>query len=84
MDRDGGQERENGWLDEYTGVGRCGLRRIDWVRVVVDQRGASVVRAEAVGAGYRLPRVVPISLLVATDLIRRGTPVVVRRRVQAA
>ena len=29
-----------------------GLRRVDWVRLVVDH---DAVRAEAVGVGYRLP-----------------------------
>ena len=32
--------------------GTAGLRRVDWVRFLVDQ---DAVRAEAVGVGYRLP-----------------------------
>ncbi len=52
-----------------------GLRRVDWVRLVVDDDG---VRAEAVGVGYRLPMSRPIPLPVAAALIAGGTPSVTR------
>ena len=52
-----------------------GLRRVDWVRLVVDHDS---VRAEAVGVGYRLPVSRPIPLPVAAALIAGGTPLVTR------
>jgi hypothetical protein len=52
-----------------------GLRRVDWVRLVVDRDS---VRAEAVGVGYRLPTSRPIPLPVAAALIAGGTPSVTR------
>ena len=52
-----------------------GLRRVDWVRLVVDDDS---VRAEAVGVGYRLPTSRPIPLPVAAALIAGGTPSVTR------
>jgi|SRR5580698_10169885 hypothetical protein len=52
-----------------------GLRRVDWVRLIVNDDG---VRAEAVGVGYRLPASRPIPLPVAAALIARGTPTVTR------
>jgi hypothetical protein len=57
---------------------RTGLRRIDWVRLVVDSHVASAppVRAEAIGVGYRLPVTCPIPLSLAADLIASGTPYV--------
>jgi hypothetical protein len=55
--------------------GVTGLRRVDWVRFLVDQ---DAVRAEAVGVGYRLPVALPIPLTVATALVARGTPSVTR------
>ena len=48
-----------------------GLRRIDWVRFVVDDRD---LRAEAVGVGYRLPSTRPIPLSMAARLVAAGTP----------
>jgi hypothetical protein len=53
----------------------AGLRRVDWVRLVVDH---DAVRAEAVGVGYRLPSARPISLSVAAALMAQGTPSVTR------
>jgi hypothetical protein len=53
----------------------AGLRRVDWVRFVVDH---DAVRAEAVGVGYRLPTARPISLSVAAALLAQGTPSVTR------
>jgi hypothetical protein len=54
----------------------AGLRRVDWVRFVVDH---DAVRAEAVGVGYRLPAARPIPLSVAAALLAEGTPSVTRR-----
>jgi hypothetical protein len=55
--------------------GAAGLRRVDWVRFVVDH---DAVRAEAVGVGYRLPTTRPIPLSVAAALLARGTPSITR------
>lgn len=51
-----------------------GLRRIDWIRVWL---GDGPPRAEAVGSGHRLPRVVPIPLATATRLAAEGIPMVI-------
>ena len=56
--------------------GAAGLRRVDWIRFVVDH---DAVRAEAVGVGYRLPTTRPIPLSVAAALMAQGTPSVTRR-----
>jgi hypothetical protein len=56
--------------------GAAGLRRVDWVRFVVEH---DAVRAEAVGVGYRLPAARPIPLSVAAELLAQGTPSVTRR-----
>jgi hypothetical protein len=48
-----------------------GLRRVDWVRVFVDD---GHLRAEAVGIGFRLPAVCSIPLDMAANLIAGGTP----------
>jgi hypothetical protein len=53
-----------------------GLRRVDWLRVVVAAGGC---RAQAVGVGHRLPAAVPVPLRMAADLARVGIPVVVQR-----
>jgi hypothetical protein len=55
--------------------GAVGLRRVDWVRFVVDH---GEVRAEAVGVGYRLPTTRPIPLSVAAALRSQGTPSMTR------
>jgi hypothetical protein len=57
------------------GLRRVGLRRVDWVRLLVDD---DEVRAEAVGVGFRLPTTCPIPLSLATELIAKGTPSVTR------
>jgi hypothetical protein len=57
--------------------GAAGLRRVDWVRFVVDH---NAVRAEAVGVGYPLPATRIITLSLAGVLIAQGTPSVTRRR----
>jgi hypothetical protein len=56
---------------------RVGLRRVDWVRVLVD-RDQVFVRAEVVGVGFRLPVTRPISQSLAEDLIESRTPHVTR------
>jgi hypothetical protein len=55
--------------------GAAGLRRVDWVRFVLDQ---DAVRAEAVGVGYRLPATRPIPLSVAAALLAQGYPSITR------
>ena len=56
--------------------GAAGLRRVDWIRFVVDH---DAIRAEAVGVGYRLPTARPIPLSVAAALMAHGTPSVTTR-----
>ena len=58
-----------------SGAPLVGLRRVDWVRVLVDD---DHVGAEAVGVGYRLPTTCPISMAVAARLIESGVPHVTR------
>jgi hypothetical protein len=67
--------------DRQERTGTAGLRRVDWVRFLVDQ---DAVRAEAVGVGYRLPVARPISLSVASALVAQGTPSVTRMIVGGA
>lgn len=67
----GAEERRDG------AARRAGLRRVDWVRLQVDQ-DEQPVRAEAMGAGFRLPVTCAIPLSVAADLIASGTPYVTR------
>jgi hypothetical protein len=52
-------------------VTKMGFRRVDWVRVFVDD---GHMRAEAVGIGFRLPAVCSIPLSTAARLIAGGTP----------
>ena len=52
-----------------------GLRRVDWVRLLVDD---DHVGAEAVGVGFRLPTTCPIPMSVAARLIASGVPHVTR------
>jgi hypothetical protein len=59
------------------GVARVGLRRVDWVRLVLDQ-DQRCVGAEVVGVGFRLPVTCAISVEAAEDLIAQGTPYVIR------
>ncbi len=56
-------------------AGQAGLRRVDWVRLLVDHEQ---VRAEAVGVGFRVPVTCPIPLSVAANLIALGIPLVTR------
>jgi hypothetical protein len=52
-------------------VREMGFRRVDWVRVFVDD---GHMRAEAVGIGFRLPAVCSIPLSTAARLIAGGIP----------
>jgi hypothetical protein len=56
--------------------GAAGLRRVDWIRFVVDH---DAIWAEAFGVGYRLPTARPIPLSVAAALMAQGTPSVTTR-----
>jgi hypothetical protein len=51
------------------------MRRIDYVRLIVDDVGT---RAEVVGVGFRLPSTCPVPLSYAAELISGGTPSVTR------
>ena len=62
-------------------MGQAGLRRVDWVRLLVDRQR---VRAEAVGVGFRVPVTCPIPLSVAARLIALGVPRVTCRADGAA
>lgn len=61
--------------DAVSAAALVGLRRVDWVRLLVDD---DRVGAEAVGVGFRLPTTCPISLSVAARLIESGVPHVTR------
>ena len=52
-----------------------GLRRVSWVRIVVDDDGA---HCEVLGVGHRLPAVRRVSLDTALSLAASGVPTVVR------
>ena len=51
-----------------------GLRRIEWVRVVVDDDGP---HAELSGVAHRLPRIQRIPLALAASLAAEGVPLLV-------
>jgi hypothetical protein len=70
-----GPRRLDGQSQTTRPLAATGLRRVDWVRLVVDH---DQVRAEAVGVGYRLPTTRPIPLWVAEALMAEGTPSVTR------
>jgi len=53
----------------------CAMRRIDYVRLVVDDGGT---RAEVVGVGFRLPTTRRVPLRYAAELVSSGTPLVTR------
>ena len=48
-----------------------GFRRIEFVDVIVDERGA---RASVTGVAHRLPHTVRVPLRVARELIEAGVP----------
>lgn len=54
---------------------QTGLRRVSWVRIVVDADGA---HCEVLGVGHRLPTVRRVSLDTALGLAASGVPTVVR------
>ena len=58
-------------------VVRTGLRRVDWVRLIVDSDGAGMA-AQVEGVGYRSLVRRPVPLSLAHELIASGTPYVVR------
>ncbi len=62
-------------VDDKTDRAHTGLRRVDWVRVVVGEDGP---RAEAVGVRHRTPTSAPITLLAAAQLVAGGAPLVFR------
>jgi hypothetical protein len=76
--RHGGCGRNGGAERSSDATSRTGLRRVDWVRLIVDSRldKSQPVRAEAIGVGFRLPVTCPIPLSLAADLIASGTPYV--------
>ena len=51
------------------------MRRVSWVRIVVDGEGA---QCEVLGVGHRLPAVRRVSLDTALALAASGVPTVVR------
>ena len=51
------------------------MRRVSWVRIVVDGDGA---HCEVLGVGHRLPSVRRVSLDTALALSASGVPTVVR------
>jgi hypothetical protein len=52
-----------------------GMRRVSWVRIVVDDEGA---HCEVLGVGHRLPNAHRVSLDTALALAASGVPTVVR------
>ncbi len=51
------------------------MRRVSWVRIVVDDGGA---HCAVLGVGHRLPRARRVSLDTAVALAAAGVPTVVR------
>jgi hypothetical protein len=49
--------------------GALGFRRIEFVNLIVDERGLS---AEVTGVTHRLPRTIPVSVRTARRLIEAG------------
>ncbi len=62
-------------VEPGTGSQLTGLRRVDWIRVLLSHDGP---RAEAVGVRHRQPATAPISLASAARLAAAGSPLVVR------
>lgn len=52
-----------------------GMRRVSWVRIVLDGSGA---HCQVVGVGHRLPNARRISLDTALALAATGVPTVIR------
>jgi hypothetical protein len=62
---------------QSAGSGEVGLRRVDWVRLVVAS-DRTYAGAEVIGVGSRIPMTRSIPISVAKDLIASGTPYVIR------
>ena len=60
-------------------VSALGFRRVDFVRLIVDEDGTI---AEATGVTHRLPRTIRIPLHTASALIEAGVPSRVEARRQ--
>ncbi len=54
-----------------TSVSMLGFRRVDFVRLIVDEDGTT---AEVTGVTHRLPRTIRVPLHTATALIDAGVP----------
>jgi hypothetical protein len=62
-----------------TSVSTLGFRRVDFVRLIVDEDGTT---AEVTGVTHRLPRTIRVPLRTATALIEVGVPSRVEARRQ--
>jgi hypothetical protein len=60
----------------HTSVSALGFRRVDFVRLIVDEQGTT---AEVTGVTHRLPHTIRVPLRTAKALIQAGVP----RRVEA-
>jgi hypothetical protein len=60
-------------------VSALGFRRVEFVRVIVDEHGAT---AEVTGVTHRLPHTIRVPLQTAKDLIEAGVPRRVETRLQ--
>ena len=54
-----------------TSVSALGFRRVDFVRLIVDEDGTT---AEVTGVTHRLPRTIRVPLRTANALIEAGVP----------
>jgi len=63
-----------------TSVSSLGFRRVDFVRLIVDEDGTT---AEVTGVTHRLPRTIRVPLRTANALIEAGVPSVVEARRQS-
>lgn len=55
---------------------RLGMKRISWVRIVLDDEDC---RAEVHGLGHRLPRTLRVPPATASALVAEGVPLLVGR-----
>jgi hypothetical protein len=60
-------------------VSALGFRRVEFVRLIVDEDGTT---AEVTGVTHRLPRTIRVPLRTATALIEAGVPTRVEARRQ--
>lgn len=60
---------------------RLGMKRIGWVRIVVD---GDDCRAEVHGLAHRLPRTVRVAMATASSLAAEGVPLLVHRTATTA